>query len=403
MSTTSHPSFGGTSQRPANPPPPTLVDSRPKLAALVEAAQDAPMIGVDTESNSLFAYFHQVCLVQISLPGQDYVIDPLAVDITLLSDLFASPACQKIFHAAENDILGLKRDYSFHFANIFDTMLAARILGWPQAGLAAILADKFGAQLNKSLQRADWGRRPLDQALLAYAQLDTHYLLALRSQQEAELRARGRWDEALEGFARLPQVEWVDKPFDVDGFWNLPGARDLSPSGLAVLQQLFLWREQQARKENRPPFKVIDQRTLVELGRQQPANLAALHAVSGMTGGLMKRYGGSIVQVVRRGRQASPPTPPKRSNGNGRPDPRAIDRYEALRAWRTERARQRGVDPDVVLTNDQLMIIARQAPASLEDLAATGVMGAWKLQEYGDTILRLLRDGQASGPTGKRA
>ena len=185
MSTTFSSSSGGGSQRPANPSPPTLVDSRPKLAALIEAAQDEPMIGVDTESNSLFAYFHQVCLVQISLPGHDYVIDPLAVDITPLSELFASQSCQKIFHAAENDILGLKRDYSFHFANIFDTMLAARILGWSQAGLAAILADKFGAQLNKSLQRADWGRRPLDQTLLAYAQLDTHYLLALRSQQEA--------------------------------------------------------------------------------------------------------------------------------------------------------------------------------------------------------------------------
>mgnify|MGYP001171484091 CR=1 FL=1 len=403
MSTTFSSSSGGGSQRPANPSPPTLVDSRPKLAALIEAAQDEPMIGVDTESNSLFAYFHQVCLVQISLPGHDYVIDPLAVDITPLSELFASQSCQKIFHAAENDILGLKRDYSFHFANIFDTMLAARILGWSQAGLAAILADKFGAQLNKSLQRADWGRRPLDQTLLAYAQLDTHYLLALRSQQEAELRARGRWDEALEGFARLPQVEWVDKPFDVDGFWNLPGARDLSPSGLAVLQQVFLWREQQARKENRPPFKIVDQRTLVEIGRQQPDDLAALQFVPGMTGGLVKRYGASLVQAVRRGRQASPPTPPKRHNGNGRPDPRAIDRYDALRAWRTERARQRGVDPDVVLTNDQLMTIARQVPTSLDELAAASVMGAWKLDEYGDAILRLLRDEQASGSTGRRA
>lgn len=396
MSTTPRPSSGATGPRPAHPSPPVVVDTRQKLTALLERARPEPVIGVDTESNSLFAYFHRVCLIQISLPGCDYVIDPLAVDVTPLEELFASESCQKVFHAAENDILGLKRDYSFTFANIFDTMLAARILGWPQAGLAAILADRYAVQLNKSLQRADWGRRPLDRALLAYAQLDTHYLLALRSQQEDDLRARGRWEEALEGFARLPQVEWVEKPFDPDSFWSLPGARDLGPTGLAILQQVFLWREEQARREDRPPFKIIDQRTLVEISRQQPGDMAALRLVAGMSGGQVQRYGAALLQAIGRGRQASPPTPPKRSNngGNGRPDPKTVERYDALRAWRTERAAQRGVDPDVILTNDQLMTIARQVPTSLEELAAAHVMGPWKQQEYGAAILSLLRDGQ---------
>ena len=384
-------SSGGAGQQHTTPLPPILVDSRPKLAALIETAQGESVIGVDTESNSLFAYYHRVCLVQISLPGRDYVIDPLAVDVTPLGMLFASETCQKIFHAAENDILGLKRDYDFAFANIFDTMLAARILGWPQAGLAGILADKFAVQLNKTLQRADWGRRPLDPALLAYAQLDTHYLLPLSSQQETELKARDRWEEALEGFARLPQVEWVEKPFDADGFWSLPGARDLGPTALAVLQQLYLWREQQARREDRPPFKIIDQRTLVEISRQKPADPTALRQVAGMTGGQVRRYGAPILQAIVRGRNAPAPTPPKRSsNGNGRPDPRTMDRYDALRAWRTEQARQRGVDPDVILTNEQLMTIARQTPATIDALAAINVMGPWKLNAYGQAILRQL-------------
>lgn len=377
--------------RPSKPLPPTLVDSPAALDALVEAAHQVAVISVDTESNSLFAYFHRVCLLQISLPDHDYVIDPLAVDVTPLASLFANPACQKIFHAAENDILGLKRDYGFTFANIFDTMLAARILGWPQAGLAAILAAKYNVHLNKTLQRADWGRRPLDPELLAYAQLDTYYLLPLCVQQEAELRARGRWEEALESFARLPQVEWVEKSFDADGFWALPGARDLSPSALAVLQQLFLWREQQARKEDRPPFKVVDQRTLVEISRQQPIDLHALRRIAGMTGGQARRYGEAILHAVAHGRQTPAPTPPaRRSNGNGRPDPKTTVRFDALRAWRTERAGQRGVDPDVILTNEQLMTIARQAPVTLDALAETHVMGPWKLNEYGEAILKLL-------------
>jgi len=369
-----------------------LVDSTDALEALVLAAQQVPVISVDTESNSLFAYFHRVCLLQISLARHDYVIDPLAVDLAPLGPLFADPACQKIFHAAENDILGLKRDYAFTFANIFDTMLAARILGWPQAGLAAILASRYNVHLNKSLQRADWGRRPLNTELLAYAQLDTHYLLPLRDEQEAELRAQNRWEEAQESFARLPLVEWIEKPFDGDGFWSLPGARDLSPSALAVLQQLFLWREQQARKEDRPPFKVIDQRTLVGISRQQPGDEEGLRRVGGMTSGQTRRYGAAILQAVARGRKSPAPASPKRTNGNGygRPDPKTVDRFDALRSWRTERARQRGVDPDVILTNDQLMTIARQAPTTVEALAATNAMGPWKLSEYGEAILRLL-------------
>lgn len=347
-------------------------------------------MGVDTESNSLFAYYHRVCLIQISLPDCDYVIDPLAVNVEPLAALFADPARLKIFHAAENDILGLKRDYDFSFATIFDTMLAARILGWPQAGLGAILSIQYDAHLNKSLQRADWGRRPLNPELLAYAQLDTHYLLSLRVEQEAELKAKNRWEEAQESFDRLPLVEWVEKPFDPEGFWSLPGVRTLADDGLPVLRELYLWRENQARREDRPPFKVLDQRTIIELSRQQPATFGALRSISGMSDSQVRRYGDAILHAITRGLKAPTPQPPRRANGRSRPDAKTHERFDALRTWRTERARQRGVDPDVVLTNDQLLTISRHAPATLSALAALDVVGPWKLQEYGDAILRIV-------------
>lgn len=371
-----------------------LVNSAARLAELISAAAQSPVISVDTESNSLFAYFHQVCLIQITLPGCDYVVDTLAVDASPLAPLFANPAIEKIFHAAENDILGLKRDYHFEFANIYDTMLAARILGWPQAGLAAVLADRFGVYLNKSLQRADWGRRPLNEELLAYAQYDTHYLLPLRTAQEEELRARGRWQEALENFAHLPGVEWFEKPFDPDGFWSLPHTRELDPSDLAVLRRLYLWREDQARREDRPPFKVMGQQTLVDLSRRRPTSAGALQAISGMSAGQTRRYGAAILHAITRGTQDAPPTPPRRPSnvGHTRPDPKTLAIYDHLRIWRTECAHGRGVDPDIILTNDQLMTIARQAPATLEALAATEVMGPWKQQEYGQAILQIVRD-----------
>jgi ribonuclease D len=370
---------------------PILVTDEPALDALVAQALQSAIAGVDTESNSLYAYHYRICLLQLSLPEADYIVDPLACDISVLEDLFADSRCQKIFHAAENDIIALKRDFGFSFANIIDTMLAARILGWPRAGLAAILAEHFDVPLNKRMQRTNWGQRPLTAEQLAYAQLDTHYLLPLWDRQARQLRERGRWREAMEAFAALPDVEGKERSFDPDGFWSINGARDLEPRELGVLRELFLFGEQEAQRLDRPPFKVLDQSAMLAISRQQPVSLAALQTMPGISRHHVRRLGHGILSAVSRGRAAQPPEPPRRKpNSGSRPDPATLTRYEALRSWRSERARQRGVDPDVVLTNDQLMTLARLAPTSVPMLATSGVMGAWKVEEYGEAILRVL-------------
>lgn len=371
---------------------PVLIADRPGLQALLARAAAEPTVAVDTESNSLYAYHHRICLIQLSLPHADYVIDPLAVDASPLAELFANPHCQKVFHAAENDVLGLQRDFGFHFANLFDTMLAARILGWPHAGLAAILDERFGVKLDKRLQRANWGRRPLPPDLLAYAGLDTHYLLPLRSQQVEELRRRGRWTEAQEGFDRLPLLQWVDKPFDPEGFWRINGVRDLSPAGQSILRQLYLFREAEASRWDLPPFKLLGESTMVAISRREPQTLQDLRQVKGIGDSQLRRLGRGLLAAVAEGQALPLPRPPRRPrDGNGRPDPATEARYAALRNWRTERARARGVDPDVVLTNDVLMALARQAPDSREALAATEMLAPSKLQEYGESILQVLQ------------
>jgi ribonuclease D len=170
---------------------------------LCELLATQALVAVDTESDSLYSYFEKLCLVQFSTPDTDYIVDPLALSLDPLASIFADARIEKVFHAAEYDILCLKREYHFTFANIFDTMIAARILGWKHVGLGNILQERFGVTLNKKMQRADWGRRPLTAEQLAYAHADTHYLLALRSLQKAELLQRGHWEEACEEFERL--------------------------------------------------------------------------------------------------------------------------------------------------------------------------------------------------------
>jgi ribonuclease D len=368
--------------------PAVLVDTRATFEQMIAALRQEPALALDTESDSLYRYFYRVCLIQISVPATDYLLDPLRVgDLEALGALMADPAYEKVFHAAENDILMLKRDFGFRFANVFDTMVAARILGWRQVSLAALLDQHFGVALDKRTQLTDWGHRPLSKAQLSYARLDSHYLLSLRELLVAELQRRRRWREARESFASLTEITYVEKPFDPDGFWRIKGARDLRSDQLAVLRELYLWRDGQARAVNRPPFKIIGDESLVRLSLHQPDSPADLRISQHQA----DHFGDQLIAAIERGRAAPAPQPPMRQrNGNGRPDPSVVLRFDRLRTWRANRAAERGVEADVVLTNDALMAIARAAPDTLEALAAVGVLGTWKLEEYGAELLGVL-------------
>jgi ribonuclease D len=383
-------------------PQPVLVADPAALIRLVADLAGEPAVGVDTESNSLFAYRERVCLIQFSLAKGDYIVDPLAFPaLDALRPLFANPRQQKVFHAAEYDLICLKRDYDFKFTNLFDTMVAARTLGWPRLGLAAILQEHFGVIMNKRLQRADWGRRPLTGELLDYARLDTHFLLRLRDMLAAELAAAGRSAEAQEEFERLERANGGSGPSMGNGppgaglnsanpnaFWRVNGARDLTPGQAAVLRELFNYRERQAERADRPPFKVMSDQTLVDIARLQPANLEKLESLPGMTSSQVRRHGQQLLAAVRRGQAAGPLHAP---HAEREPDS-VRERYELLHQWRKRRARARGVESDVIVPRDALWELARRNPSSPEALETIGDLGPWRRATYGAEILALLRD-----------
>ncbi len=199
---------------------PELVQNADELAALAGELGRQTRVAVDTESNSLHAYRERVCLIQFSTPRGDFVVDPLALDdLQPLAALFADPRVEKIFHAAEYDILCLRRDFGYTFASIFDTMQAGRILGRKQAGLDRLLDEKFGITHSKRFQKADWGVRPLSRELLLYAALDTHYLIPLREILAAELKEKDLWPLAQEDFAMACQGS-APKPRDEPAAWG---------------------------------------------------------------------------------------------------------------------------------------------------------------------------------------
>lgn len=377
-------------------PPPIWVDKPASFRAMLAHLHDEPALAVDTESNSLYVYEEQVCLIQVSVPGTDYLVDPLALDdISGLGPLLADPKVLKVLHGAEYDVSVLHRDFGFILSHLFDTMWASRILGWPAHGLAALLQAHFGVRLNKKYQRANWGLRPLPAAQLDYARLDTHYLLPLYEIQRRELDSQKRWPQARHRFSQLVKTRWEQKAFDPDSFWRLSGVRQLDDVGRGVLRELYLFRERQAQAENRPTFRVISNKALVALSEQRPQNWRGLHQIKGVSYRMAKRYGQEMLASIRAGAQNPIPwrERPRADNGgrNGRPSAGDQARFEALRAWRNATAEARGVEPDIVLANHLLWAIAQRNPRSKQDLSGDGLLARWQVEEFGDDLLAIMR------------
>ncbi len=367
-----------------------FVDQPKGLKRLLDIINQEPMVAVDTESNSLHAYREQVCLIQFSTPTTDYLLDPLAVsDLSALGPFFANPEIEKVFHAAEYDLICLRRDFNFSFARLFDTMVAASLLGRPEIGLGALLESEFSIEVDKRYQRADWGQRPLPPELLAYARMDTHFLIPLRNQLKIELVENERWAMAEEDFSRIARMAQAAVNGNKDGdpvastCWRITGVYDLDPQQAAVLLELCRYRDHAARQSNRPLFKVINDATLLAIAVALPMNINELKDLPGMTQGQIRRHGHQILQAVHRGLDAKPVTPPRPQ----RPDEQFLARLEALRKWRKQAAQKLEVKSDMVLARDLLYSIALHNPHNLDELTTIMKDSPWRLEHYGQQIL----------------
>ncbi len=369
-------------------PPPVLVDSPTALAGLLPHLLSAPRVAVDTESNSFYAYHERLCLLQVSIPEGDYLVDTLAIeDLSPLSRLFETAEIEKIFHAAEQDIRLIKSTLRCKVLNIFDTMASARIVGWKEIGYAPMLAKHLHVNLDKRMQRSNWGRRPLEPAQIDYAAKDTHYLARLRDLLYNELERCGRLAEAREVFARIERLEPASRAFDFDGFRWLKGAKDLGPEKLALLRELYMYRDKAARASNRPVFMVLSDTLLVRLAASAP-DAHALRSFSGMTPYLLHKHGPGILTAIARGKSAPRVEPlPRRPHEMTQ---RQMDRFKHLREWRARAGAERGVDPDVILSNRALKELAKLEGEDLNALRTIEELGPQKLSLFGPDLLRLL-------------
>jgi ribonuclease D len=241
-----------------------VIDNNVKLSALLPKLRAAQWLAIDTEADSLHAYPEKVCLIQISIAGSDLLVDPLAeINLDPLFDVFN--AHELIFHAADYDLRLLEKHHQFTPSAIFDTMLAARLLGEPQFGLSSLVEKFLGVKLDKGSQKADWAQRPLTERMEIYARNDTHYLKLLSDKLKSALEAKGRLAWHQESCARLI-VECSQPPVvDADFVWRVKGSSILSRPALAILRELWQWREKEAVAYCRPPFFILSHERMVDI------------------------------------------------------------------------------------------------------------------------------------------
>ena len=365
--------------------PPIWIDDIKGLNKLVSILNKQSIIAVDTESNGLHAYQEQVCLLQVSTKGADYLIDPLALDsLEPLGEIFTNPRIEKIFHAAEYDLICLKRDFDIQVSNLFDTRWAVRVLGYKGDGLDRLLGEKFGVQVNKKYQKANWAIRPLSNEQTSYARLDTHYLIPLRDMLKAELKAKSLWQLAYEDFQRACQVEIPDGR---SALWERVGNQNAyTQRDLTILKELVECRERIAERLDRPTFKVVSDKNLFEIAKLAPEHPDDLLG-AGLSPRQVGRWGRDFLNAVEKGGESPLVKRPQIE----RPSDAFLSRLDALKNWRKKAAQKMGVESDVVLPRDLMELLAVQGPHTMPQLGELLADSPWRMTRFGPQILQILK------------
>ncbi len=364
------------------------------LAEAIAALEREPLVAADTEAASFHRYRDRIFLIQLSSPSRTEIVDPLALaDLSPVGRLLADPAVEKIFHDADYDLRTLDRDYGFRARNLFDTRIAARLAGEPAVGLAALLEKYVGVKLAKEHQKADWSRRPLPPAMLAYAAADTEHLPALRERLRARLTELGRLAWAEEEFARLEELRWTGAADGADSYLRIKGAKALQPRQLAALQALYRWREALGAEQDRATFRIVGNDALLAVAQALPRAPADLGSIAGLPATLAVRHGPGLLAAVRRALELPEAELPRLERPPRQPrDPAAEARVERLKAARNRVAAELALDPGVLCGRSTLEAVARAQPLPNDraGLARVGELRRWQIDVLGDALLAAL-------------
>jgi len=376
----------------ADPYQPVYLDTAEKAGLFVDSIADVREIALDTEGASFHRYVDRIYLLQLSTQHHSAIIDPLhAGALPKLGALMENREVEVIFHDADYDLRLLRQDYGWHTTHVFDTRIAAQLLGIPAFGLAALLEKFFSVKLDKQHQRADWSMRPLTPSMLDYAAQDTRYLLDLRDELRTGLESLGRMSWAEEEFERLESIQFApDDP--ATGFMRTKGARDLKRRELAVLKELVAWRDERAAALDRATFRVMGSEAMFEIARVHPKTREELAAIKGVPRGVVERHAQDLLDAVQRGLavpEADLPRFPRAPRWDRDPD---FDSNVAkLKSVRDAAAARLKLDPGVLCARDRMEAVARRKPKAVEELAEIPELRRWQASVLGSDFVAALR------------
>ena len=364
------------------------IDQQPQLDRALERVAENRVVAVDTEADSLHSYFDKVCLIQISVPGEDLVVDPLRkLDLGRFGDLLGNRDITKVLHGADYDLRILNRDFGFTPVNLIDTMICSQLLGYEAIGLAALLERHFALKLDKSHQRADWAQRPLPREMLEYAATDTRHLAALADKLRAELEALGRWEWAVEEFARLETIRWSERDDD-EPFRRLKGIGGFDRRSLAIIRALYDFRDRLARAADRPPFKIFSNDTIIDAAKTKPQMDEDLAKMKALSPGHRQRFGRGIVRLVREAMALPEERLPERGESKPWLRDRELDgRINALKKVRDRFAAELKIDSSIVAPRHVLAAVAALQPKSVAELDEIPAMRNWQKQVLGEALV----------------
>lgn len=367
------------------------LDTTEAVTRFLESVGETRELAIDTEGASFHRFVDRIYLLQLSTSSANAIIDPLPVGKpALLGQLLEDPNVEIVFHDADYDLRLLHQDYGWRTTRIFDTRIAAQLLGLKAFGLAALLEKYFGLKLDKKHQRADWSMRPLSQDMLDYAALDTLYLLPLRDRLREELRSAGRLSWAEEEFRRLEGTQWEAESPDA-GFLRMKGARDLDRRQLALLRELFAWRNRVAAQLDRATFRVASNEMLIAVAQAAPDSQAALASIKAVPPPIRQRHGEEILRCVRAGLAVSEQDLPRFPRAQRWDRDTDFDaRVARLRTVRDAAALRLDLDPGVLCSRERLEAIARMDAKSLSSLEQIEGLRRWQIAVLGEPLLDAL-------------
>ncbi len=371
---------------------------RPQDAdALVDALERTQRLALDCEAAGFHRYSDRLCLLQVTALGSTWTIDPLAFDpADLLREPLEREDLPVLMHGADFDLRLLSRDLGIRIRGLIDTQVYAALLGEEGLGLASLLESRLGVTLSKKYQRADWADRPLTAGMLEYAASDTMYLEKLFDILSAEVADLGRSSWAEEECAALERVS-DRSPEDtepIDPVTRIKGARHLPPREVTALREALSWRDEIARRRDRAIFRVVGDTPLIDAVGGNPRRVEDLVAVKGFPASLARAEGADLLRRLQAVRNLAEeelvPFPRHFRKGPIRPPPELESTVDRLKEVRNHVADDAGLPRGTVLSNALLLLIARAAPTTLDELSQVDGMRAWKAELAGEQLLKAL-------------